>query len=159
MIPSFHHRALARLSSRFCFFHRVSPFEILADFANGNTSESIDSSCSKASSCFKSLDDSHGLNEIIDTSTMRLGMFVPTGGCDSSNPSVRNNDDCRDHLIDIPNLGTEVNSYDNGGLKISTHNERETVLECSQSKKDKYDPDRHSIFRVHIRVLIRAGSL
>lgn len=59
---------------------------------------------------------------------MRFGVFVPTGGCDSSDSSVRNNDDCRDHLIDIPNLGTKVILYDNGGLKISTHNEREAVL-------------------------------
>ena len=79
---------------------------------------------------------------------MRLGVLVCVGGCNGSNPSVRNNDDCRDHLINIPYLGANVILDDYLGFKITTHNEGETVLECSQNKKDKYGPDRHSIFRV-----------
>ena len=39
---------------------------------------------------------------------MRLGVFVCIGRCNGSNSPVRNNDDCRDDLIDIPYLGMNV---------------------------------------------------
>lgn len=62
---------------------------MLADLADGDSSESIGFSC-----CSESLEYSHGLNQTIDTSTMRFRVSVRIGGCNGSDSSVRNNDDC-----------------------------------------------------------------
>ena len=59
---------------------------------------------------------------------MRFGVFVCIGRCDGSNSPVRNNDDRRNDLIDIPYLG--VNVILNGYVESEccTHSKGETVF-------------------------------
>ena len=59
---------------------------------------------------------------------MRLRVLVRAGCCNGSDFSVRDNDDCRDDLINIPYLGANVILDCYARFKVNTHNERETVL-------------------------------
>ena len=45
---------------------------------------------------------------------MRLRMSVRIGGGNGSDSSVRNNDDCRDDLVDVPYLDANVMLGDYG---------------------------------------------
>ena len=101
-IPAFHDRALAGSGNRPGIWpgalYGVPAPKILADLVDGDTSQSVGSSRSETN------DDSDFLNQAIETSTMRIRVFMRVGRCNGSDPSVRNYDDCRDYLKDIPYL-------------------------------------------------------